>query len=133
IRSEVDLGALATLDPDMIETELRNLLTNAIKFSHPGSTVTLSGEVKNSEVILKVADQGVGMSESQIDSLFRIDVKNSHPGTQGEKGTGLGLLLIKEFVQKHNGTIEIRSEPDKGSTFIIRLPQSIQTEKNSVN
>ena len=133
IRSEVDLGALATLDPDMIETVLRNLLTNAIKFSHPGSTVTLSGEVKNSEVILKVADQGVGMSESQIDSLFRIDVKNSHPGTQGEKGTGLGLLLIKEFVQKHNGTIEIRSEPDKGSTFIIRLPQSIQTEDNSAN
>jgi len=108
-------------DELMIKTVLRNLLTNAIKYSHPGGKVKISGSCDENEVIVTVEDSGVGMSAAQIANLFDIRHKSSKEGTAGEKGTGLGLLLCKDMIDKHGGRIWVESEPGKGSRFMFSL------------
>lgn len=109
-------------DEDMLNTILRNLLTNSVKFSNSGGTVSVFAEQKESLVEVQVRDSGVGMDQETIDKLFRLDTTNSKIGTSGETGTGLGLILCKEFVEKHNGKIRVESEPGKGSSFIFTFP-----------
>lgn len=105
-----------------VTTVIRNLISNAIKFTPTGGTITLSATKSNEEALISIADTGVGMSKEVIDKIFRIDAKHSTKGTADEKGTGLGLVLCKDFVEKNNGSIGVQSEEGKGSTFYFTLP-----------
>ena len=109
-------------DKAMISTVMRNLISNAIKFTNPGGEIVISLEVSQNAFTVSVADNGLGIPASEIDKLFRIDEDYSTLGTQKEKGTGLGLILCKEFVEKHNGKIWVESEEGEGSTFSFTLP-----------
>ncbi len=109
-------------DKDMIKTVLRNLISNAVKFSNQGSVVNILLEEKKNEKIVRVVDNGVGISSNQLAKIFRIDAVASAPGTSGERGTGLGLVLCKEFVEKNGGRIWVESELGKGSIFSFSLP-----------
>jgi signal transduction histidine kinase len=108
-----------------VTTVIRNLISNAIKFTPKGGTITLSTGKSNEEALVSIADTGVGMSKEVIDKLFRIDAKHSTKGTAEEKGTGLGLVLCKDFVEKNNGNIGVQSEEGKGSTFYFTLPTTV--------
>jgi signal transduction histidine kinase len=111
-------------DINMLTTVVRNLLTNAVKFTDNHGTITLSLNHYAENAIIIVEDTGIGMSNEDIQKLFRIDVDNKtigHASREG-KGTGLGLILCKEFVQKHDGSISITSEPGIGTTFCVMLP-----------
>jgi PAS domain S-box-containing protein len=109
-------------DPEMINTVIRNLVNNAVKFSNAGGMITLEAKKKDKQVEVSVKDQGVGIAPEDISKLFHIDMKYKSTGTAGESGTGLGLLLCKEFVEKNGGTIWCDSEPGAGSTFTFRIP-----------
>ena len=110
-------------DKAMISTVLRNLISNAIKFTNPGGEITVSVEQNQTESFVSVADNGVGIKKSMIGNLFKIEESYSTAGTQNEKGSGLGLILCKEFIEKHNGKIEVESEPGKGSKFTFSIPK----------
>jgi len=105
-------------DSHMFETIIRNLVSNAIKFTPSGGKVKVVACINANQLIeIKISDSGIGMTPELISKLFQINEKTSRPGTQGEPSTGLGLLLCKEFIEKHNGKIWVESEVGKGSTF----------------
>ncbi|MBI9066907.1 MAG: PAS domain S-box protein [Salinivirgaceae bacterium] len=109
-------------DRNMIATILRNLISNAIKFTRNGGVVSVFAMQEENNIQVLVSDTGVGMSKTMLDKLFKITEKVSTPGTANEKGTGLGLILCKEFVEKHGGKIWVESELEKGSTFKFTIP-----------
>ncbi len=109
-------------DVDMIKTVVRNLLTNAIKFNAEGGKVEVTAKKKKGYYEISVSDSGIGLSKEDQEKLFRIDVKNKTIGTSKEKGTGLGLILSKEYIEKNGGSIRVESKPGKGSSFIFTLP-----------
>ncbi|MGE4434214.1 MAG: histidine kinase N-terminal 7TM domain-containing protein [Bacteroidales bacterium] len=109
-------------DKNMVSTVLRNLITNAIKFTNTDGKIVISTKVDNNEWSISVRDNGVGMTKDKIERLFRIEENSSTLGTQNEKGTGLGLILCKEFIQKHGGKIFVKSEIGKGSEFSFTIP-----------
>jgi len=109
-------------DVNMARTILRNLVSNAIKFSYPNQRVMIKSQNSGDEVIISVSDKGTGIKESDLSKLFKIDEKIQKPGTLKEKGTGLGLVLCKEFASKNRGKIWVESELGKGSTFSFSLP-----------
>jgi PAS domain S-box-containing protein len=109
-------------DQFMINTILRNLISNAIKFTPHKGKIVVSASRFNGHIEVKVSDNGVGISEAKQDTIFRIDTKSSTPGTDMESGTGLGLILCKEFVEKNGGKIRVESTVGKGSSFIFTLP-----------
>jgi PAS domain S-box-containing protein len=111
-------------DRNMINTVLRNLLNNAIKYTHKNGTVKIIALTEENTVKVSVRDNGVGINSEKIDKLFTISEKISTQGTDAEKGTGLGLILCKEFVQKNKGRIWVESEIGKGSEFFFTLPLS---------
>ncbi|MCF8380781.1 MAG: tetratricopeptide repeat protein [Bacteroidales bacterium] len=108
-------------DEDMLKTIIRNLISNAIKFSNENKKVIISSDVKNKLIEISVKDYGVGMEPKLVDSLFSIETNTKKPGTSGERGTGLGLILVKEFVEKHGGDIKVKSEVGQGSVFSFTL------------
>ncbi|HOI31255.1 MAG TPA: two-component regulator propeller domain-containing protein [Bacteroidales bacterium] len=110
------------VDYQTISTVVRNLISNAIKFTHIGGLVQISSQKAGNHIILNVTDNGIGMQPEDLDKLFRIDAQFKQDGTLNEKGTGLGLVLCKEFMQANKGSISAKSEKDKGSTFSISLP-----------
>ncbi len=110
-------------DKAMIDTLLRNLISNAIKFTNPGGTIIVSAEQKQDEVMVTVSDNGVGINADAMGKLFRIEESYSTKGTQNEQGTGLGLILCKEFIEKHGGKIWAESEVGKGSKFCFTIPK----------
>jgi signal transduction histidine kinase len=114
----------AFADKDMISTILRNLISNAIKFTSPCGDIVLAAEQKQDELIISVKDTGIGIKKEDLEKLFRIDVSHSTTGTLNEKGTGLGLILCKDFVEKHKGRIWAESEPGVGSTFYFTIPKA---------
>jgi len=118
----VKSNTTAFADQNMINTVIRNLVNNALKYTSKGGRVTISSNITDGEAELIVSDTGVGIMDENIGKLFRIDVNYSTPGTDEESGTGLGLILCKEFVEKNKGRIEIKSTFGKGSDFSIRLP-----------
>lgn len=120
--SEVKEDIYIFSDKNMINTVLRNLLNNAAKFTHRCGKVVVSAVNDSDEVIISVKDTGIGISEENIEKLFRIDTKNSLPGTENEQGTGLGLKLSKEFVEKLSGRIWVNSIENKGSEFKFSVP-----------
>lgn len=111
-------------DPDMLKTILRNLLSNAIKFSNENGLISLMCQPNGQFAEIAITDRGVGMSPEQQAALFAFDTNSSTPGTAGEKGTGLGLILVKEFVEKHGGYIRLSSKPGQGSTFSFTIPMA---------
>jgi signal transduction histidine kinase len=114
-------------DQDMLETVLRNLLSNAIKFTPLLGTVTLEATTTNNIVEITITDTGVGISESDKKKLFKIDSKlQSRKGTAQETGSGLGLILCKEFIDLLHGNIMVESKIDEGTTFIVTLPAIIK-------
>ncbi len=110
-------------DINMFSTVFRNLVANAIKFTPEHGKISISVKQKKDFCEITVMDNGVGISEENIGKIFRIDSKNKTLGTNGEKGTGLGLILCKEFVEKHNGKIWVESKVGKGSQFIFTFPK----------
>ena len=110
-------------DINMIETILRNLLTNAIKFTPQNGLISISAVEMEDYHEITVKDNGVGISPENNSRLFRIDNKYSTKGTEMERGSGIGLILCKEFVEKHGGKIWVESELKKGSEFKFRLPR----------
>lgn len=123
IATMVDADATVYADENMVATVVRNLLSNAVKFTPRGGEIVLSTETEEAWLQLTVADTGVGMAPDELRKLFRIDVSFSCPGTESEPGHGMGLILCKELVQLNKGEILVRSEPAKGSAFIVRLPR----------
>ena len=123
ISTRIDEGLSIEADYQMISAVLRNLVSNAVKFTYKGGFVHVEVEQVDSEVRFSVSDNGVGIKDDDLIELFRVDSNFSLVGTGNEKGTGLGLSLCKEFVEKHNGHIWVESEWGKGSTFIFTLPQ----------
>jgi signal transduction histidine kinase len=109
-------------DISTIRIVIGNIVNNAIKFTPTGGKISLNANKDESNVHIKISDTGVGMDKEVIRKLFRIDECKSLPGTNEEPGTGLGLILCKEFIDKNNGSIKVESKPGKGSTFTITLP-----------
>ncbi|MBV5349220.1 PAS domain S-box protein [bacterium] len=110
-------------DIHFLQTILRNLLSNAMKFTPPGGEISLSAKSgDNNNIVISIHDTGIGMNQKMLDNLFRIDVKTTRMGINGEASSGLGLLLCKEFVVKQGGKIWVESEVGQGSTFYFTLP-----------
>ncbi len=122
IKKELPQNIDAFADKAMLSAILRNLISNAVKFTNKGGTIVISATQNKKEVIVAIRDTGIGITEDGIRKLFRIEESYSTTGTQNETGTGLGLLLCKEFVQKHGGKIWVESEPGKGSIFSFTIP-----------
>ncbi|MCE1197970.1 MAG: HAMP domain-containing histidine kinase, partial [Marinilabiliales bacterium] len=112
-------------DKSMIATVLRNLISNALKFTRPGGAVEVKVWVSDQQVEVAVCDNGIGMDPSDIGKLFRIDESFIRPGTNKEPGSGLGLILCKDFISKHGGTIRVESQQGIGSCFAFTLPNEI--------
>ena len=110
-------------DRNMTTTVVRNLLSNAIKFTHKKGSIKIGAQDTGKSVEIFIADTGVGIKPEDIKKLFRIDASFSKPGTAKEKGTGLGLIICKEFIAINNGDIRVESEIGKGSRFIVSLPK----------
>lgn len=110
-------------DRNMITTILRNLVSNAIKFTNRDGQVVLDAKEYENHVIITVKDTGIGISKENIRKLFKIGSTYSTKGTEKEKGTGLGLIICKEFAEKNNGNLIVESYPGKGSTFMLKLPK----------
>lgn len=109
-------------DPRMLRITIGNLLSNAVKFTESGGTIYLSSEKHENEVHIQVKDTGIGIEEEKLKTLFEVTEKKSSAGTQNEKGTGLGLLICKDFIKQHGGEILVESTLGKGSTFTIQIP-----------
>ncbi|MCP4152013.1 MAG: hybrid sensor histidine kinase/response regulator [bacterium] len=123
LNSLIETGITAYADRDMIRTVMRNLVSNAVKYTKPGGEVTLRAEIRKGSTAIKVEDNGMGMDEKTIAQLFVNAGKRITPGTADEKGSGLGLILCKEFVEKNHGTIDVESEPGKGTVFTFTMPE----------
>tara|TARA_R110000868_G_scaffold11200_7_gene54908 strand:- start:46124 stop:48151 length:2028 start_codon:yes stop_codon:yes gene_type:complete len=111
-------------DKQMISTVIRNLLSNAIKFTKENKEILITVKENPENIHVSIKDQGIGIAADRLEKLFRIDSSVSTPDTNNERGTGLGLILCKEFVVKHGGNIGVDSEKGKGSTFYFTLPKN---------
>lgn len=121
IETNVPEDAIACADRNMIETVLRNLTSNAIKFSNKGSKIRIIVEEQRKSYVVKVADEGVGMSAATVASLFRIDSKPSTAGTAGETGSGLGLIISKEMIECNGGHLLVESREGIGTTISFKV------------
>jgi signal transduction histidine kinase len=109
-------------DENHIKVILRNLISNAIKFTDTNGCITLNSVYEENKVIISVEDNGKGMSSEEVGMLFYLQTHFTRPGTLGENGTGIGLLLCKELVELNGGKLWITSAPGEGSTFYFSLP-----------
>ena len=119
---KIDKRIIVPADKNMLSTVVRNLISNAIKFSYPGGKIILSAERVNKDLEVSVSDNGVGIHERVINNLFKVDQNESTYGTAQEEGTGLGLILCKEMIQMHGGKIWVESKVGKGSKFTFSIP-----------
>lgn len=121
ITNKIPENTLVFADKNMIELVIRNLLSNAIKYCHPNNSITLMSSLNDEFYKTEITDTGIGINSENIDKLFGMN-NYSTAGTNAERGTGLGLLLCKEFIEKNGGKIWVNSELGKGSTFSFTLP-----------
>lgn len=117
----IDNKLMVHADMDSVKLVIRNLLSNALKFTPGNGVITLSAYSRGAEIVVEVADNGVGMSPEVVERLFHPEFSHSTYGTNYEKGSGLGLLLCKEFVEKNGGKIHVTSAPGEGSRFVFTL------------
>ncbi|RED96642.1 sensor histidine kinase [Marinoscillum furvescens] len=124
VKFEVDVpeDLQVQADYDMLGTVIRNLMSNAVKFSHEGGEVKLTAWQKGTHFYMKVEDEGVGMPEDVQNKLFDLGKDSVRNGTNNEKGTGLGLYVSNEFVEAHNGNVFVESEQGAGTSFLVVLP-----------
>jgi signal transduction histidine kinase len=120
-------GVTLFADKNMLNTILNNLIMNAIKFTHVGGEIKIFSKTDTSEtdkdfIMISVADTGIGMDAETCKTLFKLNRMVSKPGTEKELGTGLGLVLVREMVEKHGGKIMVESSPGKGSVFSFLIP-----------
>ena len=120
-----ELNYIVLADPAMMHVVLRNLITNAIKFTNVNGKIELYNSYAGDKIITAITDNGIGIEENLLSKLFKIGEEISTAGTAGESGSGLGLILCKEFIEKNNGKIWCGSSPGKGSTFYISLPAKL--------
>ncbi len=135
IQNDID-QALNTVfaDPNIVNILIQNLLSNAIKFTEKGGEITISNTRRDDRwQTVSIADNGVGMSQTEIENLFDLDKKRTKNGTAGEQGTGMGLILCKELISKHQGSIAVESQVGKGTTFSITLPLSEELKLQPAN
>lgn len=111
-----------TADRNMINTVVRNLLSNAIKFTYTNGIIEIDSNVEKENIVISVKDNGQGMLCEDCNKIFKIDSGHTTVGTNNEKGTGIGLILCKEFIDKHNGSIWVESKQGEGSTFKFSIP-----------
>jgi signal transduction histidine kinase len=122
LKNSIDNNLTIIADKNMIKTILRNLISNAIKFTNKNGKVEVNSITRTNQLEIAVSDNGIGMTQETAAKLFKIDANLSTLGTENEKGTGLGLFLCKEFVEKHGGKIWVESQEGKGSTFKFLVP-----------
>jgi signal transduction histidine kinase len=127
VKNEISKHIDVNVDTSTIKTVFRNLLSNAIKFSTPNSHIEIGSEYQDEHLVIYMKDKGVGIPEEKLNKLFKINEKISTDGTNGEKGSGLGLNLCAEFIKNNNGTIWAKSEKEKGTTFFFTLPYKQKT------
>jgi len=121
--NEIEEHTRAFADPNLLNTVLRNLISNAVKFSTKGGQVLIKAKKSsNDKIYISIRDQGIGIAKEDINKLFRIDVSTKTIGESTEKGTGFGLILCKDFIEKQGGNIDVESILGKGSTFSFSLP-----------
>ncbi|MEN8226816.1 MAG: tetratricopeptide repeat protein, partial [Bacteroidota bacterium] len=121
IQVNVEKPLLCKLDRIMMETICRNLISNAIKFSNPGGTITISANMMNDRIYLRVTDMGIGLNKEQINKIIN-NGGFTRRGTANEKGAGIGLTLVREFTAIHHGELNIKSKPNEGSSFEVVIP-----------
>jgi signal transduction histidine kinase len=122
IKETIPEDIFVIADKSMLNTIIRNFVSNAVKFTRKGGRILISAKIVEDKVEISIKDTGIGMNEDLIKNLFRIDMKIGHKGTDDEPSTGLGLLLCKEYIEKHTGKITIKSGEGKGSEFVFSLP-----------
>lgn len=122
-KNSMTLSAVIYVDYKMIDTVLRNLLSNAIKFTGERGIIEVTAAEQGDQIAIAVTDTGIGIGEKYLSKLFRIDEQYRRAGTANERGTGLGLILCKEFVERNGGQIWVNSEVGKGSTFTFTVPK----------
>jgi signal transduction histidine kinase len=126
VENHIPENILVAADENMLQFIFRNLLSNAIKFTPQGGKIKLQAQITGSDQLtVEVIDNGIGMDEEAIKTLYSLHGKTGRPGTDGEASSGLGLILVKEFVEKQGGSIQVESEVGKGSTFSFSLPVSV--------
>ncbi len=130
LNDESDESLQIFTDPDILKSVLLNLTNNAIKFSRIGGVITLKANRLNQHIRFEVADNGIGIPQDEIAGLFSIDMKFQRLGTAKEPGTGLGLLMCKEFVGLLGGEIGVESKPDVGSVFWFTIPHNISHQNS---
>lgn len=124
ITLNVDRELNLNADSNMFRLVLRNLIMNGLKFTNFGGEVKITARKKETGAEIIISDNGIGIKKENIDKLFKIDTRFSTEGTQKEKGTGLGLILCKEIIEKHNGSICVESDSGKGARFILSFPEA---------
>ena len=129
IEFDVEKNIEVYADENMINTVIRNLLSNAVKYTHKGGKIVLKAVSQNNQLLIEISDNGVGIPPQKIEKLFKISEKVSTLGTENEAGTGLGLLLCKEFVEKNGGKIWVESTQNIGSKFFFTLPLATDNNK----
>jgi len=122
LKNNVPPDTVVYADEAMVTTVIRNLISNAIKFTHRGGTISVAVKSTEKTVQLEIKDTGVGIPSDKIPQLFQPNENQSSVGTEGEKGTGLGLIICKDFIEKNRGKIWVESEEYAGTTFFISLP-----------
>ncbi|MBC7399545.1 MAG: tetratricopeptide repeat-containing sensor histidine kinase [Mucilaginibacter sp.] len=121
LKNNINANSIAFADKEMMEAVVRNLLNNAVKFTHNGGTITLTGIVQDNKIQIAITDTGIGMAPNQSSRLFKGDFY-TEKGPLNPNGTGLGLQIYKEFIERNDGTIWVESEAGKGSTFYFTIP-----------
>jgi len=120
---DIPTCSLVFADRNILQTVIRNLVSNAVKFTPKGGRINILTKITGDQgVEISIKDSGIGMNSTMVDNLFRLDIQTNRLGTEGEPSTGLGLMLCKEFVEKHAGRIWVKSQEGKGSVFYFTLP-----------
>jgi signal transduction histidine kinase len=124
IENNIDLKHCVYADFNQLDLVLRNVIINAIKFSFVGGKIITSSFMKDESCMISVQDFGTGMTQKDLNSINQGDLISSKTGTSGEKGTGIGLIISRDFVIQNKGILQIKSELQKGSTIVIELPRA---------
>jgi two-component system sensor histidine kinase/response regulator len=124
LKIEIDSNIFINADLNMLYTVFRNLICNAVKYTPEGGIITIGAEKETGFVKLYVSDTGIGISEDDIDKLFSLEENYTTKGTNDEKGSGLGLILCKDFIERHGGEIFVQSKLGEGSQFIFTIPSN---------
>jgi signal transduction histidine kinase len=120
--NQILVSTFINADRDMISAVMRNLISNAVKFTAPGGRIEILASKTKTNLQVMISDTGIGIPPEKVDEIFHIEKGHSTKGTENEKGTGLGLMLCNDFIKKHDGKIWLESEVGKGSVFYFTIP-----------